>query len=86
MEATDRALAEVRGRIRPREAELAQLRQQRDKIVTAQRDTSADELRAVLATLADNLRSEHIPLARRALVTIVDAVELRGYDITIRYK
>lgn len=80
------ALAEVRSRLRQREAELTQLRQQEAQTISAQRAVSAEALRGALATLATDLHSENIPLARRALARVVAAVELRDYAITVRYR
>lgn len=82
------ALVEVRVRLRERETELAQLRNQHATLTADQAQTalSPDILRATFAALATDLRSPNIPLARRALAHLVARVELRDYDITIIYR
>ncbi len=81
---------EVRERLRQRQAELGTAEMERDALaqhhlVTTIRLGDAD-LRRVLKTMRDELQAPEVPVARRALQSFVERVEVNGDEAEIVYR
>ncbi len=81
---------EVRERLRQRQAELGTAEMERDALaqhhlVTTIKLGDAD-LRRVLKTMRDELQAPEVQVARRALQSFVERIEVNGDDVEIVYR
>ncbi len=81
---------EVRERLRQRQAELGTAEMERDALAQHHLVTTIKlgdtDLRRVLKTMRDELQAPEVPVARRALQSFVDRVEVNGDDVEIVYR